>query len=80
MKELDFLEDYIESIVGNKVTIISGIEESEEYYKESGRLEAEREGMNRKFTYTKGNNDAYINAKENFLEELEKLKEYYSYE
>lgn len=32
MKELDFLEDYIESIVGNKVTIISGIEESEEYY------------------------------------------------
>ena len=36
--------------------------------------------MNRKFTYTKGNNDAYINAKENFLEELEKLKEYYSYE
>ena len=32
MKELDFLEDYIESIVGNKITIISGIEESEEYY------------------------------------------------
>ena len=54
--------------------------ELKKHYKESGRLEAEREGMNRKFTYTEGNNDAYINAKENFLEELEKLKEYYSYE
>lgn len=54
--------------------------ELKEHYKESERLEAEREGMNRKFTYTEGNNDAYINAKENFLEELEKLKEYYSYE
>lgn len=32
MKELDFLEDYIESIVGNKITIISGVEESEKYY------------------------------------------------
>ena len=32
MKETDFLEDYIESIVGNKITIISSIEESEKYY------------------------------------------------
>ena len=55
-------------------------EEIKEHYKMEGKLEAEREGMNRKLTYTEGNNDAYINAKENFLEELEKLKEYYSYE
>lgn len=55
-------------------------QELKEHYKEAGRLEAEREGMREKFIYTEGNNDAYINAKENFLEELEELKEYYSYE
>lgn len=55
-------------------------QELKEHYKEAGRLEAAREGMREKFTYTEGNNDAYINAKENFIEELEELKEYYSYE
>lgn len=34
--------------------------------------------MHEKFTYSEGNNDAYINAKEQFLEELEELKEYYN--
>lgn len=53
-------------------------EELKEHYKEAGRLEAEREGMREKFTYSEGNNDAYINAKEQFLEELEELKEYYN--
>lgn len=55
-------------------------QELKEHYKEAGKLEAEREGMGRKFTYSEGNNDAYINAKEQFIEELEELKEYYSYE
>lgn len=55
-------------------------QELKEHYKEAGKLEAGREGMHEKFTYTEGNNDAYINAKEQFIEELEKLKEYYSYE
>ena len=54
--------------------------ELKEHYKESGRLEAEREGKYEKFTYSEGNNDAYINAKEDFLEVLEELKDYYSYE
>ena len=53
-------------------------EELKEHYKEAGRLEAERESMREKFTYSEGNNDAYINAKEQFLEELEELKEYYN--
>ena len=55
-------------------------QELKEHYKEAGKLEAERESMGRKFTYSEGNNDAYINAKEQFIEELEELKEYYSYE
>lgn len=55
-------------------------QELKEHYREAGRIEAGREGMREKFTYIEGNNDAYINAKENFLEELEELKEYYSYE
>lgn len=54
--------------------------ELKEHYKYAGRLEVERECMREKFTYTEGNNDAYINAKENFIEELEELKEYYSYD
>ena len=32
MKEIDFLEDYVESIVENKIKIISSIEESEKYF------------------------------------------------
>lgn len=32
MCNFDFLEDYIESIEGNKVTIVSGIEENDELY------------------------------------------------
>lgn len=55
-------------------------QELKEHYKEAGRLEAEREGKYEKFTYSEGNNDAYINAKEDFLEVLEELKDYYSYE
>lgn len=53
-------------------------EELKGHYKEARRLEAERESMHEKFTYSEGNNDAYINAKEQFLEELEELKEYYN--
>ena len=55
-------------------------QELKEHYKQYGRIEAEREFGNGKFSYIEGNNDAYINAKENFIEELEELKEYYSYE
>lgn len=54
--------------------------ELKEHYKEAGRLEKEREGTNRAFSYSEGNNDAYINAKGNFIEELEELKDCYSYE
>ena len=32
MDNFDFLEDYIESIEGNKITIVSDIEEDEETY------------------------------------------------
>lgn len=55
-------------------------QELKEHYKQSGKIEADRERGNGKFSYIEGNNDAYINAKESFVEELEKLKEYYSYE
>ena len=55
-------------------------QELKEHYKQAGRIEVERESRNSKFSYIEGNNDAYINAKEQFVEELEELKEYYSYE
>lgn len=55
-------------------------QEIKEHYKQAGRIEVERESRNSKFSYIEGNNDAYINAKEQFVEELEELKEYYSYE
>lgn len=32
MNSFDYIEDYIESIEGNKVTIVSGIEENDEMY------------------------------------------------
>lgn len=32
MSNFDYLEDYIESIEGNKITILSGIEENDEMY------------------------------------------------
>lgn len=32
MSNFDYLEDYIESIEGNKITIVSGIEETDEMY------------------------------------------------
>jgi hypothetical protein len=32
MSNFDFLEDYFESIDGNKITIVSGIEENDEMY------------------------------------------------
>lgn len=32
MSNFDYLEDYIESIEGNKITIVSGIEENGEMY------------------------------------------------
>ncbi len=32
MSNFDYLEDYIESIEGNKITIVSGIEENGETY------------------------------------------------
>lgn len=32
MNQFDYLEDYIESIEGNKITIVSGIEENGETY------------------------------------------------
>nr|DAE86583.1 MAG TPA: hypothetical protein [Caudoviricetes sp.] len=63
MKETDFLEDYIESIVGNKITIISGVEESEKYY-------TFRYCLFNDFTETV---KAEINKK-NFLEWVEKQK------
>ena len=55
-------------------------QELKEHYKQAGRIEIKRESRNSKFSYIEGNNDAYINAKEQFVEELEELKEYYSYE
>lgn len=55
-------------------------QELKEHYKKAGKLEAERESTGEKFNYSEGNNDAYINSKENFIEELQELKEYYSYE
>lgn len=54
--------------------------ELKEHYKEAGRIEAKKENTDKKFTYSEGNNDAYINAKEQFIEELNELKEYYCYE
>ena len=32
MNSFDYLEDYIESIEGNKITIVSGIKENDEMY------------------------------------------------
>lgn len=55
-------------------------QELKEHYKQAGRIEAERESVNGKFSYIEGNNDAFIMDKERFVEELEELKEYYSYE
>lgn len=55
-------------------------QELKEHYKQAGRIEVKKESGNSKFSYIEGNNDAYINAKEQFVEELEELKEYYSYE
>ena len=55
-------------------------EELKKHYKEAGRLEAKREILNSVSAYSEGDNDAYIDAKEKFVEELEELKEYYSYE
>ena len=52
----------------------------QEHYKQAGRIEAERESVNGKFSYIEGNNDAFIMDKERFVEELEELKDYYSYE
>lgn len=63
MNNFDYLEDYIESIVGNKITIISGIEESEKYY-------TFRYCLFNDFTETV---KAEINKK-NFLEWVEKQK------
>lgn len=55
-------------------------EELKGHYKEAGKLEYQRESSYDRFTYSEGNNDAYINAKEKFIEELEELKNYYCYE
>lgn len=55
-------------------------QELKEHYKQAGRIEVERESGNGKFSYIEGNNDAFIMDKEHFVEELEELKEYYSYE
>lgn len=55
-------------------------EELKGHYKEAGKLEYQRESSCDRFTYSEGNNDAYINAKEKFIEELEELKNYYCYE
>ena len=55
-------------------------EELKGHYKEAGKLEYQRESSYEKFSYSEGNNDAFIVAKEQFLEELEKLKDYYCYE
>ena len=55
-------------------------QELKEHYKEAGRLESKREMLNSILSYSEGDNDAYIEAKEQFIKELEELKEYYSYE
>ena len=55
-------------------------QELKEHYKEAGRLESKREILNSILSYSEGDNDAYIEAKEQFIKELEELKEYYSYE
>ena len=55
-------------------------EELKKHYKEVERLESKREILSSVSAYSEGDNDAYIDAKEQFIKELEELKEYYSYE
>ena len=69
MKKVDKIQEFIDRYK----------EELKKHYKEAGKLEYQRENSYEKFSYSEGNNDAYINAKEDFLEVLEELKEYYSY-
>lgn len=62
----------------NKITelIDKYKEQLERLRKVSDRLEADSEIHQSRFHYSKG----LINAKEEFIEELEKMKDYYSYE
>ena len=45
-----------------------------------GKLEERRDAWNAKMGFEEGLNMAYLKAKEHFIQELEELKEYYSYE
>ena len=63
------------------VEIINRYEqEIKHHYRKKGRFEAEREINNTDISYGEGVNDGAVLAKEKFIEELEKLKEYCSYE
>ena len=55
-------------------------EEIKEHYKMEGKLEERRDAWNAKMGFEEGLNMAYLKAKEHFIQELEELKEYYSYE
>lgn len=70
MEKIDKIQEFIDRYK----------EELKKHYKEAGKLEYQRENLYEKFSYSEGNNDAYINAKETFIEELEELKKYYSNE
>ena len=45
-----------------------------------GKLEERRGAWNAKMGFEEGLNMAYTKAKEHFIQELEELKDYYSYE
>nr|DAE86578.1 MAG TPA: hypothetical protein [Caudoviricetes sp.] len=55
-------------------------QELKEHYKMEGKLEERRDAWNGKMGFEEGLNMAYIKAKEHFIQELEELKEYYSYD
>ena len=51
------------------------------HYNTEGRIKTENNySLESYSSYDEGSNDAYINAKEQFIEELIELKDYYSYE
>lgn len=55
--------------------------ELREHYNTEGRIKTEKNySLESYSSYDEGGNDAFISAKERFVEELRELKEYYSYE
>ena len=55
--------------------------ELRQHYNTEGRITTEKNySLESYSSYDEGSNDAYINAKEQFIEELRELREYYSYD